>query len=136
MHVHPEQRHIRAIITAFDPAVTVSGIHIATNGFVNAVSIVHTDGPSYVVKVPSALWKPAKEARLHAHFRRIGVPAPQVLAIDETRSVAPFAWMVTECVPGRPWSEVAAELVHATTRDLYQQLGDILGRIHTTTFDA
>ena len=136
MHLHPEPHHILAILAAFDPAVTVTGIHAATNGFVNAVTIVHTDGPSYVVKVPSAPWKPAKEARLHTHFRRIGVPAPQVLAIDESHTVVPFAWMVTECVPGQPWSEVAAELDHATTRDLYHQLGDILGRLHTTTFDA
>jgi aminoglycoside phosphotransferase (APT) family kinase protein len=132
----PSPAQVAAVVAALDPTVRVDRVRAATNGFVNAVTIVHTTGPAYVVKAPSASWKPAKEQRLHAHFRKIGVPAPQVLAIDDSQAVVPFTWMITECVPGQPWSEVAGTLDGETTRGLYRQLGDILGRFHTTTFDA
>ncbi len=38
------------------------------------------------------------ESRVLAEVRTLGVPAPQVLAVDASRQRVPFAWQVMECI--------------------------------------
>jgi len=127
---------LRAIVAAWNPRVRIEGVTTPAQGYVNAIRVVHTTGPTVVVKAPGAAWQGPKERRLHAHFRAIGVPAPQVLAEGAPGEAVPYSWLVSEYVPGQPWSTVAGSLDLTTMTGLYEQLGDVLGRIHVTTFEA
>ena len=123
---------VREIVATWDPRLRVERITAPPRGYVNEVRVVHTAGPTLVVKALGDTWKGPKEAALHAHFRAIGVPAPQVLVERPGGHGVPYPWLVTEFAPGTPWSQLETGLGLDVVTGLYRQLGDLQGRIHTT----
>ncbi len=54
--------------------------------------------------------------------REQGVPAPQVLAVDMSKSLVPVPYMIVEHLPGKR--------VNESTPDMCRELGEVLSRIH------
>ena len=67
-------------------------------------------------------------------MRSLGIPAPEVLAVDASLRVVPVIYSLTEQVPGRPYSEVFDTLDHDAHGRIYRHLGTCLGLLHATAF--
>lgn len=135
--IAPDQ--IRAILHHHDPALVLHRAGQPGQGIANETYLIETNRVSFVLKrYPAAVasWKPRKEQAVFAHLRQLGLPAPAMVAWDTTHQAVPFAWSLTRQVRGTPWSELMATLDHDTHLHLYRQLGNHLGRLHTTTFAA
>lgn len=73
----------------------------------------------------------AAEAYLYRICRDIGIPCPQVLAWDTSRTVVDRDFMITRYIPSV--AMVNAELTEETRRGLCFQLGVYLRRLHQVT---
>lgn len=69
-------------------------------------------------------------------LRGQGVPAPQVLVTDPSRNIPPFAYTLSECLPGLTLSRAYEDMSAAERLDIYRQLGDVQGRMHSLTFNG
>lgn len=80
------------------------------------------------------VWAPAKEQVVGALVRaHTDVPAPEYLALDETRAVLPYCFAVMTLLPGsslRHWFEAP------DVDDAYRQVGDMIRRLHRTPMPA
>ena len=76
----------------------------------------------------------AAEAYLYAVCRDIGVPCPEVLAWDTSRTAVDRDFMITRYIPSV--AMVNAEMTEAETHDLCFQLGAYLRRLHQVTGES
>jgi len=64
------------------------------------------------------------------------LPVPEVLVLDESRTIAPYDLIITTRLPGQPlassWQSLPADRLHA----LIYAIGQALARIHACTFPA
>lgn len=128
---------IRAILQTFDRSLTLVDVTRPEQGIVNNVFFLGTLRTDFVLKTfddDSGLWKPQKEAAMYSRMRALDIPAPVVLVVDASRTVAPFTYSLSARVEGRAWSDVHASLDDDQNTHHYGQLGFYLSRLHANTF--
>lgn len=128
--------HLSAILAPF--GVTAVNAGRPTSGLSGTVFVLETNQGDFVLKVsqdPRDDWKPTKERVVYSLLRSQGIPASNVLAADCSRSLVPFAYTLSECLPGATLSHPYPNMADAEKRGIYRQLGDLLGRMHSLTFD-
>ncbi len=132
----PEKEQIQAILA---PAgLTLRQVSKPQNGLSGSVWVLETDQGDSILKVsrdPAEDWNPIKERIVYGLLRDQGVPAPSVFAADCSRRLVPFAYTLSERLPGVTLSQAYSDLSDAEKMDIYIQLGDLLGRMHSLTFD-
>jgi aminoglycoside phosphotransferase (APT) family kinase protein len=74
----------------------------------------------------------ALEAWMCETARRLGVPAPQVLAVDTSRSLLPSSYFIMEKAAGQPLMSLAVE----ERRPFLRQAGAHLRQIHSLQIDG
>lgn len=127
---------IRALLDAFQPGLDFVRAARPAQGIASDILMVDTSRMPLVLKRygDRDAWKPRKEQAVFGWMRGLGIPAPEVLTFDTSCQVAPFAWSLTDRLPGEAWSSIAGALDMEANEHLYRQLGDCLGRMHATTF--
>ncbi len=103
-----------------------------------SVFVLETVQGSFILKAsqdPADDWKPVKERIIYGLLLSQSVPAPNVLAADFSRRLVPFAYTLSECLPGVTLTSAYPSLHDAEKHGIYRQLGDLLGRMHALTFD-
>lgn len=128
--------HIQAILAS--AGLTLRSVRRPGSGLTGSVFILETAQGDLVLKVcrdPTSDWKLSKERIVYGLLRGQGIPAPQVLATDLSRSITPFAYTLLECLPGLTLSRAYEDMSAAERLDIYRQLGDVQGRMHSLTFD-
>ncbi len=93
----------------------------------------------FILKISPDLasdWKLTKERIVYRLLPCQGVPAPNLLAADFSRRLVPFAYTLCECLPGVTLASAYSDLPDAGKRGVYRQLGDLLGRMHSLTFEG
>ena len=135
----PDLAHIHAILADFVPGCSLARASRPRDGLANAVIFLETTGGQFVLKVyddASGAWKPQKEQAVFAHMRSLGLPVPAVHRVDASHRIVPFTYSLAERLAGEPYSHVFATLDKTENVAIYAALGDSLGRLHATTFDA
>ena len=61
---------------------------------------------------------------------KTALPVPRVLAHSNDGSQGPYTYLVLECLPGLRWDEARARLDFRGRRQLDEDLGELLGRMH------
>ena len=132
----PQREQIQAILAPV--GLTLRQFRKPQSGLSGSVLILETDQGDFILKVsqdPAGDWKPVKERIVYGLLRRLGIPAPNVLVADTSRHLVPFAYTLSQCLPGATLSYVYPDMADAEKRGVYQQLGDFLGRMHSLTFE-
>lgn len=100
---------------------------------------LQADRPSVVLKVyPDTLrWKLRKEASmLRLVADRLAVPAPRVLAVDDTRTRLNLDYMLMTKLDGVVFGTLEVSLTRARILDGYRQIGQLLRDLHATPMPA
>ena len=129
--------HCRIILTS--AGLALLAVDRPRSGLSHSVFILETTQGRFILKVfqdPKEDWKPAKERIVCRLLRSQGIPAPTVLAADCSRRLVPFAYTLSECLPGATLSHAYPKMSDAEKRGIYRQLGDLLGRMHSLTFNG
>lgn len=63
-----------------------------------------------------------------------GLPTPQVVALDDSRQILRYPYLITTRLPGQPLIELWNELEPTTRQTLAYQAGEWLARMHYVTF--
>lgn len=128
--------HIEVILAS--AGLTLRGVRRPGSGLTGSVFILETAQGDLILKVsrdPASDWNLGKERIVYGLLRGQGIPAPQVLVTDLFRSITPFAYTLSECLPGVTFSQAYEGMSAAERLDVYRQLGDVQGRMHSLTFD-
>ncbi len=132
----PQPEHLKTILAPI--GLTLRQVSKPHCGLSGSVFVVKTDQGSFVLKAsqdPADDWKPIKERITYSLLRGQDVPAPNVLFADCSRRHVPFAYTLSECLPGVTLSSAYPDLHETEKHGIYEQLGDLLGRMHSLTFD-
>ena len=132
----PTTRQLQAVLTSI--GLTLRSVRRPQSGLTGSVFILETPQGDLILKVspdPACDWKLGKERIVYGLLREQGIPAPRVLVTDLSRDVAPFAYSLSEHLPGLTLSQAYESMSVAERLDIYRQLGDLLGRTHSLTFD-
>jgi len=108
------------------------------SGLSGSVSVLKTDREDLILKVYSediAKWKPEKERAVFGTLAQLGIPVPEVLLIDCSRTLTPLAHSIARRLPGTTISAAWDGLSAAQQVAIYAELGDIQGRMHALTFE-
>lgn len=73
------------------------------------------------------------EQLAYDHLRTAGIPCPEVIVLDDSKSLVPYDYMIMTRVEGTPLLDSWAELSHRQRQDVAQEAGYLLGLIHTIT---
>ena len=131
----PDTEQIRAILAPL--GLTLRSVRRPKSGLTGSVFILTTVPGASVLKVsddPASDWKLAKERIVYGLLRERGIPTPSVLVTDLSRNLVPFAYTLSEHLPGLTFSQAYAGMSVAERLGIYSQLGDLLGRMHSLTF--
>jgi len=113
-------------------------IYPPTGGLTGNVSMLETDEKELVLRIfddTAAAWKPEKERIVYALMRQQGIPVPNILTTDASKSVLPFTYVISERLPGVALAECNDDILGPEDRNhIYAQLGDYLGRMHSVSF--
>jgi hygromycin-B 7''-O-kinase len=116
------------------PDVAVTEVVARTGGQLSSVYEVRCEGAQpAVVKVYSEQWrwKQAKEVHVYRLLAEHGVgPIPAVLRAEADGEQIGSAFTVMTLLPGRPLSEVGAQLDSAAMARVYRQMGGMLAAMH------
>jgi aminoglycoside phosphotransferase (APT) family kinase protein len=67
-------------------------------------------------------------------LRNSGVPVPQVVALDVSLEIAPYAYLITSKLPGTPIIDSWSSLNNNQRQQVAQEAGHYLAQIHTHSF--
>jgi len=113
-------------------------IYQPTGGLTGNVSMLETDEKELVLRIfddTAAAWKPEKERIVYALMQQQGIPVPNILITDDSKSVLPFVYVISERLPGLPLAECNDDILKPEDNyHIYAQLGDYLGRMHSLSF--
>jgi aminoglycoside phosphotransferase (APT) family kinase protein len=119
----------------------VTDVVLRTGGQLSTVYEVRCAGPvdAVIVKIYADEWhwKIAKEVHVYRLLAEAGAgPVPEILRAELDTSIVGRAFTVMTMLPGRPLSEVSAELDAAQNRQIYRQLGGSLSSVHRIEQDS
>ena len=132
----PGSEHLHSILATV--GLILQSVGRPKSGLTGSVFVLGTDQGGFILKVsqePGFDWKLSKERLVYGQLLSQNVPAPRVLVRDLSRSLVPFAYTLSECLPGITLSQAYSDMDAGTKIDVYHQLGDFLGRMHSLTFD-
>ncbi|MYX72310.1 aminoglycoside phosphotransferase family protein [Streptomyces sp. BpilaLS-43] len=134
---------VRALGAAGAPGDPPPVCETLTGGTYNTVTrVTFADGRDWVVKVPPTHSAGLRyeqhllvgEAAFHEAAATVGGDlVPRVVHADPVPGSATGAYVVMTACPGRPWSDLAADLTESERRRLRTELGALVGRLHTVT---
>ena len=93
----------------------------------------------YVIKIETGeLQTPRthKEKAILDMLWKEGIACPQTYAVDDSKEVIPYSFILMEHVPGATLSEVMPTLRTERKNDLLQKIGRTLGKIHSIQFSC
>lgn len=102
-----------------NPALVINNAHVIRfDGIINAgVSRFHGERLAY------------------DRLRAAQIPAPQVLLLDDSKSLVPFDYLIMNKIEGRPLIDDWPMLTAAQRQQAASEAGRILARMHDLTFD-
>ncbi len=132
-------RSIRALLHAFDSGSELLDVVRPGQGLANQVFFLKTtrSGFDLVLKVfddEAGSWKPQKEMAIHALMRDLDIPSPTIILVDSSKHVVPFIYSLSERIAGEAYSSMLPTLGVDENCRIYRQLGDCVGRLHSTRF--
>lgn len=131
-------KQIQRIIHSISPNVSVLETKKIFS-YSNLIFDVRTDKDDYVIKVytnDEDVWKAQKEDAIYTIFRKKRIPAPHIVGLDSSKSVLPYTFVLMTKIPGNPFSD-CFDLIELDKKiAIYRELGDLLGRIHSITFES
>jgi aminoglycoside phosphotransferase (APT) family kinase protein len=71
------------------------------------------------------------EQSAYDHLRQVGIPCPQVIAIDDSKSLVPYDYMIMTKAEGAPLLDSWPSLTPDQQRDVAFEAGYLLARMHT-----
>ncbi|MEZ4669488.1 MAG: phosphotransferase [Anaerolineae bacterium] len=74
------------------------------------------------------------ERLAYDRLRAAGIPAPQVLVLDDSRSLAPYDFMIMNKIAGRPLIDDWPSLTGEKRQQAATEAGRILAQMHTISF--
>jgi len=128
---------IRALLRAFDPGSELLNVARPGQGLANEVYFLRTTRSDLVLKVfddEAGAWKPQKELAIHSLMRDLDIPSPAILLVDSSEHVVPYTYSLSERIAGEAYSRVLPSLSTDQNCRIYWQLGDCVGRLHSTAF--
>lgn len=98
---------------------------------INDSLVIRFDG--IINQVPSRFHG---EKRCYDALLKAGIPAPQVIAVDDSKSLVPYDYMVMSKIEGAPLIDAWPTLALDQRGKLAYQAGQLLARMHNITFDT
>jgi fructosamine-3-kinase len=135
----PTPEQVQTLLSSLNDSPILHGITLPRRGLTGSVFLLETSLGSLILRTfdgTTAAWKPQKEQTVCRLLQRQGIPAPNILAMDYSHALVPFAYTVSECLPGVTLSEAYEHLDRSQRGILYRQFGDMVGRMHALTFEA
>ncbi|MEV6554180.1 aminoglycoside phosphotransferase family protein [Nocardia sp. NPDC051756] len=131
----PDHRQATAMLGSVWPDVVVTDVRIRTGGQLSSVYEVRCAEPAepVIVKVYADQWrwKQAKEVFVYRLLRAHGIgPVPEILRVEQDIDAFGGAFTVMTVLPGRPLSEVSADLDEVQIARVYREMGETLAAIH------
>lgn len=106
------------------------------HGMVNKVFIINeTHIIRFDVLINDGESRYYKEALAYQRARAAGVPAPEVIAVDTSKTLLPHDYLLMTRLPGRPMIECWPDLSPEQQAQLAYQCGQCLARLHSISFD-
>ncbi len=65
------------------------------------------------------------------HVRKLGIPCPQIIAIDDSQTLVPYDYMIMTRVEGRPLLDSWPDLTSAQQQAVASEAGHVLALMHT-----
>ncbi len=134
----PDVAYIQALLAEYDPRSELLRVARPGSGIANQVLFLTTTREDLVLRIYAddvKTWKPQKELAIYTHMAALGIPVPAVRKVDASGRAVPFTYSLSARMEGEPYSTVFASLSDAENIGIYATLGELLGRLHTTTFD-
>lgn len=75
------------------------------------------------------------EAIAYQRLAGSGVPVPEVVALDLSKEIVPYDYLITSKLPGTPVVDSWADLTGAQKTNVAREAGAYLAAIHATAFD-
>lgn len=63
-------------------------------------------------------------------FKSQGITAPQILAIDESKSIIPYSYIIQEWIGGLKLGDVIKNATHFEQHEIYKEIGVFYRKIH------
>lgn len=107
-HRHAHQRHLSAVLSARFPGTSVA-LHPAAGQGNHITWRATVGGREFFARIEDGPEQDdylEVESRVLEKVRALGIPAPQVHAVDASRQRVPFAWQLLEYVPCRDLNEL------------------------------
>lgn len=121
------------------PDTNITKIEDVPHGVQNPVFIARVEqGSDLVVRIfnpVSGDWKPRKEEVVYRLLKDNGISVPTILKTDITKSLIPFNYVISNRLDGSVMSDIYDSLTQEEKVVLYKEFGQIVGRIHSITFD-
>ncbi|MEU5863235.1 amino acid adenylation domain-containing protein [Nonomuraea sp. NPDC047529] len=111
----------------------VDGVLLRTGGEISAVYEVSSSGRELIFKLYPRVFtaRMRKEQHVYELLSGSGAPVPAVVRADDSKHDLPQAYLIMTKVPGRPLSQVSADLDEETIERLYHDMGRVLRAIHS-----
>ena len=134
------ERLFALVLPGSGPVAEVRALEGGSVSPVQQVSFADPGAPDVVLKLGLGpeRWTVLKEAHAYRRLASHGIgPIPEVLGSGESLDLLEGgSCVVMSLLPGSTFAKVGAELTQAQTRDVYEQLGAILARIHAIPMPA
>src|SRR3972149_443977 len=76
-----------------------------------------------------------KEIRINKLLEKKGFPVPKIILHDESKKIVPFEFVIMTYLEGENLDSIFDKLHNTEKEDIFEQLGDLMGRIHGIKFD-
>lgn len=134
------ERLFADLLPEYGPVAQVRDLEGGSVSSAQRVSFADPARPDVVLKLGlgEEKWTVYKEVHAHGLLAAHGIgPVPQVLAgAKSTDLLDGGSCLVMSLLPGSTLATVGADLTPAQMRDVYEQLGTLLARIHAVTMPA
>ncbi len=76
-----------------------------------------------------------KEKRIHEMLQKKGIPVPRVIYLDDSKEKVDFEFMILSKAEGIDLGEIFDKLPKKQQENIFEQIGEILGKIHSIKFE-
>ena len=129
---------INLIIKNYNSNNKILSITDIKHGVANPVFIIKTQNEDIVLRVLNPIagdWKPQKEKIVYKLLKEKNIPIPETLKIDTSKKIIPYNYILSKKLEGKSFTEAHENMADKNKEKVVKQLGEYLGRIHSTTFN-
>jgi aminoglycoside phosphotransferase (APT) family kinase protein len=103
-----------------------------------STNLVYSLGQKYILKIDSSETPDSNLAIEDALYKALPktLPCPKVIGLDISREIIVYPYMIMNRLSGEPVDLIWKDLPTEQQISLSQQMGDLLGQIHTINTDA